>query len=83
MTTKIWENREYHIAPSRVRCGADRDGCQVFEITGKMGTLKVLALDESEAQLAYKEDLENDPEWCSECRRYGYGSCICNPDDLD
>lgn len=74
MNLKVWNNQYYNVESDSIRCAADRDGCSVFEVDGRIGPLKILAPSEAEARFQYTLEIKNDPRWCDVCECLG---CVC------
>lgn len=70
-TLRYWKNQTYHFAHSSIQCGADREGCEVFEVDLGAGARKILALTEKDAEEAYREEYA-----CPDCG--GIKRCWCD-----
>jgi hypothetical protein len=75
MSVRIHNGVEYHYAHSSVKCVADRDGCEVFEINLGAGKEKILALD---ARMAREEYFAQNA--CADCQCI-HCQCDSNRDD--
>lgn len=74
---RIWGEKRYQLAADSIRCVADREGCEVFEVSGEIGVIPVLAHDRSEAEKTYDDEVESDPRWCDACQSL---NCFCGDD---
>ena len=80
MELKVWRDKRYQVAADSIRCTADKEGCEVFTIEGKIGSLSILAHDRTEAEFTYKMEIQNDPHWCPLCESL---ECYCDEVEED
>jgi hypothetical protein len=76
IAARYWNGKTYHFAHNSIQCGADREGCEIFEVDLGAGKLRILALTEKDAEEAYREECQ-----CPDCG--GIVTCWCDEDDED